>query len=88
MLAWVHAGCRPSVSDLLVLVEGGMPSVQVVSAPALRRLRDEAGAAAAGRDDTELGLLLAAVGTVPEAVARLSASNASGADWRGVLSGG
>jgi len=88
LLAWVHAGCRPSVDDLLVLEERGVPSVRTVSGPALRRLRDQAGTAADAPDDTELGLLLASAGTVPDAVAALRASKQRGADWGSVTSDG
>ena len=88
LLAWVHAGCRPSVDDLLELDATGVPSVRTVSGPALRRLRHEAGGAADARDDAELAMLLAAVGTVTDDVAGLRTTAASGAEWRGVLSGG
>lgn len=71
LVEWVRAGCHPSVADLVALRASGVPSVQAVAGPALRRLREEAGARAYGRDDTELGLLLAAVGNVPQALAGL-----------------
>ena len=77
--AWVRAGCRPSVEDLLALDARGVPYFLAISAPALRRLREEAGDEAAGIDDTELALLLAAVGTVPQAMAAL---RAKATDWR------
>ena len=73
MDAWLKAGCTPSVDDLLCLEEAGVPTLHAVSGPALKRLRAEAEVEAAFHDDTELGLLLVAAGTVPQAVAVLKA---------------
>lgn len=69
--AWLRAGCTPSVNDLLGLEEAGVPTIHAVSGPALKRLRAEVEVEAAFHDDTELGLLLVAAGTVPQAVAVL-----------------
>ena len=73
--AWLRAGCIPSLDDLMRLEEAGVPTLHAVSGAALKRLRAEADVEAAFHDDTELGLLLATAGTVPQAVAVLKS------DW-------
>lgn len=66
---WVHAGCRPSVPDLLAVFADGVPAWYAPSGAAIRRLVDLVG----GTTPTRAGLELARYGTVAAAQQALSA---------------
>jgi hypothetical protein len=70
LAAWIAAGMKPDVDELVALHESGRgPHWYVPARPAINRLREELGPVARGRPDVELALVLAVTGTVPDAAA-------------------
>jgi hypothetical protein len=74
LAAWLEAGLRPPVDDLVRLHQEGIgPHWYVPSRAAVNRLRAQLGLSEMRASDTDLAFLLAVAGTVPDAVARFRA---------------
>jgi hypothetical protein len=67
---WVRAGCAPTTEQLVELLPFGIDLHRTPAAAALARLRELIGSCSTA-SDTQLGLLLVTVGSVPDVAAWL-----------------